>query len=719
MIKCPNCNHDVAEGNVFCPNCGARLVAAEPVQEPQEVVTPVAPAAPAEPAAPAQEPKAENAKATAPFLATALAAVKGFLGKAKVVLDKVLDKIPLPRKIVGIIAGGVAALLVLAIVLIVVFSGGKDPEYALYVKDGDLFFSNLKKGKEVEIMDFHSDLGSSIAYYAGNASAINEGGTRLFYPEVKLSGYALYYRDLNKDEGEKIDSDVTSYAINAKGSAIIYMKDGNLYKSDLKEKEKLASDISRFYVSENFKNVLYTKSDGDLYFKSGNKDAVKLSSEASLLAYDEEKLEWVFFSKEGNLYFQKTNSEDKVKVDSEYSYFETALEGGKAYYIKSNTVTTKLWDYVIDDLAASDAAMTEPVAPEWPTRETYPEYPDRPWRYEFDTTEEYEAAYAEYEKELEKYNAEVDRINDAYDAAKDKYYEDQEAYYDARDAWWDKENRDSLRESLKEQEYEYTSYSLYYFNGKESKLVVENLEGSYSFNCLAEVAAGYAEVIVRGEAAKVKMSEVSSVWDVRNQISSGSDAAAYKVIWEDQAFDVENDEIYQLTLSYDAKAVYYLADVDAEKGVGELYKAKLSSKSLGEAEKLDDDVSTYGFGYAEDAGICYMKEYKDGKGDLYVEGKEIDFDAAPGVRAFKGGYLYSADGSMKYYKNGKKSTVADDVQSAVMLNDEKLVLLYDYSSESSEGTLGVWTGGKITVLDDEVSGLIQPSGSMVHSVNFW
>lgn len=717
MIKCPNCNHDVSEENIFCPDCGARLMTAEAEQEPQETVVleeTVAPAAPAEEPA-----KAEKASPLAPVLS----ALKSFLAKAKEIGGKILDKIPLPRKIVGIIGAGIAAVLVLVIVLAVVLSGGKDPEYALYVKDGDLFFSNLKKDKEVEIMDLNSELGNSVAASAGRASALNESGSRLFYPEIKLDGVTLYYRDLNKKEGVKVDSNVSCYAINAKGTSVIYIKEGNLYKSNLKDKEKIASDVSSFRISEDFKKLLYTNKEGDIYFKNGNKDAEKLASEANLMSYDPEKLAWFFYSKEGSLYFQKTNGADKVKVDDEYSDFSATLEGGKAYYTKATAHTSKLWDHVEDDLAASDAAMVEPVAPEWPTRENYPTRPSRPYQYEYGYddagTAAYEAALEQYNKDYAAYEAERDRIDAAYQAAKDKYYEDQDAYYDARDLWWEKESRDSLRESLQEQDYEYSTYELYYFNGKESKLVASNLQYSHSFYDVTDKAAGYVKIIARGEVGKIKMSEVKYTSDVYSKLNEAENGdVTLKAVWEDKCFDFANDDISSLRFSEDAKTIYFLADVDEEKNVGELYKAKFSAKGVGEAKKMDDDVSASGFSYVEDAGICYLKDYKEGKGDLYVNGKEIDFDVSGGVIAFKGGYLYESDGDLKYFKGNKKSTVAEDVRSAVLLNEDKLVLLYDYDTEKGEGTMGLYKGGKLTELEDEVAYLIQPSDSMLHYISY-
>lgn len=708
MIKCPNCSREVSDDNIFCPDCGTRLSAPAPVQESQE---PVAPAVAAE--APA-EAAAQPAKKGFSFAAV-LAALKKFWGKTKEVANKVLDKIPLPRKVVAIIGAALAVIIVAVIVLLIVLGANKDYPYALYVKDGDLYFSNLKVGKEVEIVDLSSD--SNEAYYVGNSAALTKDGSRLFYPEFESDGNTLYYRDLKKKDSVKVDTNITRYAINEKGTAIVYIKEGNLYKSNLKDKEKIASEIGTFYISEDFKKIIYTKtSDGktDLYFKNGNKDAEKMVSEASIVSYDHEKLAWIFYSKEGSLYFQKPGKDDKTKVADSYESFSTALEGGKAYFVQSTTSKTKLWDFVTDDLADADAAMTEPVAPVWPE---YPDYPSSPWRSDYDTYEEYEAAYEEWEKE---YN----RMYEAYQAARDKYYEDQDKYYENMQVWYQKENRDELRQTLKETEYEKKTYELYYFNGKEAVLVASDLNGSWAFDYEYDedgeaIAVGTVSVKPAGEMGKVKMSEISSRWDLENKLDSESEGeVSTKLVWQDKAFDLKVEDHYSIRFSENGKKVYILADVNEEKQTGDLYEAKFSKSGMGDPKKIDSDVSTSGFGYTADVGVYYMKDYKDGKGDLYVKGKKIDFDVkANGVAAFKGGYLYFSGEDMKYYKSGKAITVAEKVEGANLFNDDTLVLLYDWNEEKGKGTLGVFTGGKkVTVLDEDVTRLIYCYDSMIHSI---
>lgn len=95
-------------------------------------------------------------------------------------------------------------------------------------------------------------------------------------------------------------------------------------------------------------------------------------------------------------------------------------------------------DYVIDDMAEADQALTEP------------EYPDYPDYSDYDSDEEYDEAVEAYE--------------DAWDE-----------YDDASDLYYEKELRDELRESLQDSTIDVEVYSLYYYDGKESVALSKNL----------------------------------------------------------------------------------------------------------------------------------------------------------------------------------------------------------------------------------------------------
>ena len=89
------------------------------------------------------------------------------------------------------------------------------------------------------------------------------------------------------------------------------------------------------------------------------------------------------------------------------------------YYTKKDSVEIRLIDYVIDDIADADAAMTKP------------EYPDYPSWLDYDTDEAFDAAVEQYEA-----------VYDAYEVAYDAYLA--------------KIDRDALRETLQDSTFEIT-----------------------------------------------------------------------------------------------------------------------------------------------------------------------------------------------------------------------------------------------------------------------
>lgn len=82
--------------------------------------------------------------------------------------------------------------------------------------------------------------------------------------------YTLSYVKGKKDP-VKIDSGIEGYYRVTEDNKIVYMKNDNLYVSDLKDKTKLASDIDYFYLDKAGKNVMWevSNSDGtdDIYYQ--------------------------------------------------------------------------------------------------------------------------------------------------------------------------------------------------------------------------------------------------------------------------------------------------------------------------------------------------------------------------------------------------------------------------------------------------------------------
>ncbi len=702
MRECPNCKKLLEDGTEICNVCGTAISAPASAPEAAAPVQETEPTAQA-PAAEAEAPGQENP------MNTLLAAVK---------------KVP---KKTWIIIGIAAAAVALIILLCCLLFGGKDLDYALYIKDDELIYSDLTGDSSFQVTDRLLDGIEDVnwvsdSYTISIYTALCDGGNRLFYPdriEEDLEGATIYYRNPQKPDEDpvKLDSDIVTYAVNKKGNQAIYLKASkDLYLNDMEDKEKLASDVTNFAVTEDLKRIVYSNADGDLYLWNDGQEE-KIVGEATDVCYINDSLTVMYYEKDGSLYKWSSKSGEKEKLDEDVYYIPHIYDSGEIYYLKQNEDEgSTVMDYVDDDLAEADAAMTEPVAPVYPSYPDYPDSPDRPYYWEYDTTEEYDVAYAQYEIDYAAYEAQYNQIKQAYEAAKDQYDADYDAYQLAREEWWDKESRDNLRESLAEYTLSSTGYTLYYYNG-EAAVVAEDVAHLY-FEAEADDAAVVVfEQHIREDIEKLKLSEIESAYSAYSQIqeSLGTETV-YKVAVGKELSDLDEKDAQYILLSDDGKTLYFLRDVTEDGKEGELCKASISGGKLGKTESYDTDVSTEQL-YLRDNGLVYFKNYKsdDEEGDLFFNGKEIDYDVyVRSISSLDGGLLYYTDydqeksmGTLKLFKKDKSVKVSDDVYLAYVTADDDLLYIHDIGSKSKAGTLYRYNGGKPEKLDEDVAGFVR------------
>lgn len=749
MITCPKCGKELEDGAKFCEGCGAQISAS--------VFCPSC--------------GAENGTEfafcqTCGASLTAEAAPAAPAEKKLNPLAGILEKLKqLPKKVWMFAGIGVVAVIAIIVVVSLLLSGRpKTPNVALYIKGGEIQYNTMAKKAEpfelteklISVSDiFGANLGS-VGNRMGQYVRFNKDSSRIFYPDrIGSDGVTLYYRSTKKlsAEPEKIDSGVQFYMINEAGTKVMYQKDGGLYLHDLKDKEKIASDVSGIHASKDLSTVIYTVRDekantSTVYLWKAGADKEKIAGDVKSLSYVAEDLSVIYYTKddgteevpETGLYKQVVGKEEKEKLAEGIAELIEIYDSGEIYYTKSVKTETVLMDYVEDDMAVGDAALTEPKAPEYPergeypTREKYPEYPKKPYRYQFsgETADaDYQAAMEKYNTELDAYNKKKQEIDDAYAAARKKVDDDfaaaKEAYNKAyaeyrdvlRPAWREKQNRDSLRESLKEAKLTTTAYTLYYYNGTESTAVTETMTQSGAVDYALDKAVLVIKTAKAAQVEKVKLSEVDGVYDVREKVNKALDTEKeMNLVAGTTLSAIEQEKATQFNLANDGSALYFLDDVDEEKNVGDLYKVAVSGGKAGDKEKLDSDVYNGYIYIVWDSSVSYAKDVKaeDDKGDLYVDGKKIDIDV----------YLFSTDdsdsktlryysdyksekkvGTLKQYVNGKEPVkIADDVFTYTVLPTGDMLYLSDYSLTRFRGTLFRYAGGKAVQLDEDVTAII-------------
>lgn len=320
MKVCPTCQQGYDDSTLFCESCGSALVEKQGNDSPEAEVD-------------AAEYTAEETAAQ-PVTGTAKQKTK---------------KKPMNKKLLLIGAAAVVAVVLLIVIISSIAGGGSgnssDPlsgkALGLYVKDGELMFTKLSKAgeqitskmaKEWDNSDIRSAASTIYSY-----TSFSEDGKLVFFPDRISSGFTLYYRDLGnmKKDAVKIDSDISSYEVNSKGTVVTYLKDDTLYQYTISKdtKEKVASNVSTYYLTDDAKTILYITDDQDIYLLAAGKDKEKMGTGS--IQYMSDDFKTIVYLDDETL-CSKTAGKDKVKI---------AKDVASAMVYDTNSMYLTFYDY--------------------------------------------------------------------------------------------------------------------------------------------------------------------------------------------------------------------------------------------------------------------------------------------------------------------------------------------------------------------------------------
>ncbi|WP_145996066.1 hypothetical protein [Lachnoclostridium edouardi] len=455
-----------------------------------------------------------------------------------------------------------------------------------------------------------------------------------------------------------------------------------------------------FKTADDCKTVGYLTDENSFYLWTKGGDKVKVASDISSIEHVSKDLSTIYFIKDDSLYKKSADSEDKEKITSDISNVIKIYDSGEIYYTKEEASEINLIDYVDDDMAEADANLTKPEFPE------YPDSPDYPYWRDYGTDEEYEAAKTQYKNDYEVYKAACDQIRADYNSA-----------YEAYRA---KLNRDSLREDLQNATVESTKYTLYYFNGTEETVVTDALVDGYSATCAADKPLMLVDIYNQSEVQKVKLSEISSSYEIESMVNAAFYSSSEKYIVIDSVLSIIDQTEGQIfKVAADGSAIYFLDDIfkdeneDGDIEYGDLYKITITENQASDPELYDSDVLNAVI-YFKDNKLIYFKNGSNNKGDLYIDKEEVDYDVSWDRALYIDEViLYYTDwnnekggGTLKMFKDGAKTKIADDVYNYTITKDGDILYLYDYSYNYYTGTLYLYNKGESRKIDDDVNALI-------------
>ena len=692
---CPNCGKTLPSGARFCQSCGAPITAqAEPAAAQTEPA-----AAQAEPAAAQAEPIAAWAEAPTARTRDAAASAKNTItAKVKAAGSRSSAEGTPKRKkptakIIGISA--VAVVLVVAIILGITLIPGKHASNtAIYLKDGNLcVLPNVKKNADLLTMQMVSDPDAlqgditglwdyqdSTNACSGCGATLSKDGSKLFYISTDLeTEIRLCYIDLKAKNATPVRISggvVLAFSVNESATLVTFMRDdNNLYQYDMQsgKAEKIASDLEECFVaSRDGSKIVYTTENG-LYLYSSLGQTEKLSNDYCSQVYTpDDALSTIYYVDEDDtLFCNKTGkAEDSFKIASGVDTLYGLTENGVYYTTDSKTVT--MYDYVNQDLLSVDPDSLE-----------RPEYP---FSFEYDTDAEYQAAMKQYKADMEVY----EHANDLRELQKDLARE------------------------------QYTLVTLNYFNGSSASVVAEDVfRGSISSADTYAHAAAVLEYTYPDpeKAAALTVDDMEAIIDSNySYASTASNHIHNKICSSSVAVNgtacASDLDIYRICLTEDGQTACIITK-NADNSDIDLYQAGISGNSLQTPTQIASDI--------DDLQIIGNNVVFWQDSAVFVNNARIDDDVLADHVAFRddGSFVYLVgeedDNSyqLKSYKDGKTTTIADDVFNFGFTTGGELLYLRDYNTNRSAGTLYLYNGKDSTKLDDDVF-LILPAEDLAY-----
>ena len=245
-------------------------------------------------------------------------------------------------KIIGVAA---AAVVVIGGVALLVNAFGDDAHTKIaYLKDGKVMQTDLEKYKK-DPMEYSGSYGDEDEIY-GMRVTYSKDGKYICYPtDVKaedgMTEFDLNFQKVGKEGGAiEIDDSVTKYKL-LDNNKIVYLKARNdtLYISDRKgKKEKIASDVARFKLDKEQKNIVWIEQNNGksaLYQQDINlkKEKKKLSKSAENCIIGDD-LKQIVVQEDDKLYLIE-NFGEREKIASDVGWVVSNNEKDKAlYYVK-------------------------------------------------------------------------------------------------------------------------------------------------------------------------------------------------------------------------------------------------------------------------------------------------------------------------------------------------------------------------------------------------
>lgn len=705
MAYCDKCGAELKAGEIFCAECGAKAE-----ENKGEVIQEEYVQGEESQSEESQDEKSQEQPVFCPSCGTRNSSEDRYcLNCGEYLAENGMipsETSPIPKggqkkNIKKLLMGGAAVVAVAAVAAVAVSNmktgSSKGSDYLLYYKDNSLYQYGGKKTLEItdHLVDgdgFDSRLIEEVEY--------SKDGKYVFYLQnYDNEGYGnLYYLDQKKqsdkkDTAVKLDSYVQYFTV-LPDNRVIYVKEGDVYVHNLKEKSKAASDVRTYRCSEDGQELVWLDTDGTMYHRTlkADSDKEKLDSDVANL-YDYTKdLKTIYYMKDSALYCMKSFEKEKVASDVKYVGGYNNREA--IYYMKMSDEVNSIDNIFVDDMAEQDMAAREP---------------------------------------------DVDNYKRLVQAWGRTYYEtDSAAYNAAQDAYQKVENRNAIREALTD--YSVTENEvgkLFCYDGTESRELLNDVVAPRDITFASRnIKSGGGDSVFLTyspsglDLPKIRMSEVNSFNELDDKIEKAyekaleSDVEA-KLVTGGAALDFQ----YNINTEYmavpDGGVIYAYVQEKDNLGIMEyeqLESMKYSKNGVEPSVTLDDDLQAVTSTKIYDGMAYYLKDYNSerGEGELFCNGEAIeedvfDYDVQDGVvYILKDRNKSSLNGTLVKYENKQIADIADDIFGYSVMKDGKIAALLDFSQKRQKGDLYLISGkdSKKEKLDEDVTYIYGARGSI-------
>ena len=474
------------------------------------------------------------------------------------------------------------------------------------------------------------------------------------------------------------DTGVVSYIVNDSATLVTFswtddLVNFNLYQHDMRSgtTEKITSYLVTgidFGTSRDGSKIIYNTRNG-LYLRSGPGQTEKLSNDYCSQVYTpDDALSTIYYVDEDDtLFCNKTGKAgDSFKIADDVS--GVSVSGNGVYYT-TDSRNASMYDYIDKSLLAVVLSDLE-----------------NPDTGEIDLSE---YTFEELEELREQYRTDTT----AYERINEIIY---------------------LKDELAQEQHLMT---LHYFDGSQSSVVAEDvIHGSVDLATNRAIDQSHTAAVLAyaacpdpEKAAALTVDDMEAIIDSNySYASTASDHIYNKIRSSSVAVNgtacASDLDIYRICLTEDGQTACIITKNPDNSDI-DLYQAGISGNSLQTPTQIASDI--------DDLQIIGNNAVFWKGSAVFVNGVRIDDDVHSHV-AFRddGSFVYLVgeedDNSyqLKSYKDGKTTTIADDVFDFGFTTGGDLLYLRDYNLNRCVGTLYLYNGKDSTKLDDDVAAII-------------